>query len=203
MASTTYGATHIVIDDTQGSKKFSGLELEERIHSILIPACRIAGCTFEFGKSRGLRPGHHMSAVLRAYRKMGFIKKLVSKTKGNDEYTVTLRNYPRHSYRNSTHDWRSFAKDIGARVIEDYYDFPISLEDRFSLYAGAKMNYFVANGPMTLCQFSDYPYTAYINPTGVWETYHKDHGWYKTQLPWANKNQKIVWEPWKATSHTS
>lgn len=194
VAATTYGADHVIFDMSEGAKKFKGLELEERIHSILIPACEIAGVTWEFGKSEGLKPGHHMSAVLRAYKKMGFIKKLVSRTKGKDKYTVTLRHYNRHEERNSTEDWRAFAKDIGARVIEDYYDVPISLEDRFSLYAGAKMNYFVANGPMTLCQFSDYPYTAYINPKGVWETYHKEHGWYKTQLPWANKNQKIVWK---------
>lgn len=193
VAATTYGADHIIFDLQNGSKKFHGQELEERIHSILIPACKIVGVSFDFTESRGITPGHHMSSVLKAYREKGFIRKLISKTKGSDRFTVTIRHYHRHPERNTGDEWRVFAKKIGARVIEDYYDEPIDLAERFSIYAGAEMNYFGQNGPLSLCLFSDYPYTAYIKPVGRWETYHKEHGWYNEQLPWANENQKIIW----------
>lgn len=205
VAATTYGASHIVIDP-ESAKKFKGLELEERIHSILIPACQLLGCSYEFGKVRGLTPGHHMSAVLRAFKHKGFIRKFESQVFGNFRYTVTLRNYSRHPERNSNDSWRAFAKEIKAKVIEDYYDEPITLKERLFLYAGARMNFFGQNGPLALCLFSDYPYTAFIPAEGRWETYHKEHGWYKTQLPWAKDNQRILWEPFsceKAISLTS
>jgi hypothetical protein len=193
VAATTLGADHIILDTTQGVKKFKGEELEERIHSIILPAIKLTGCSYEFAASRGIAPGHHMSAVLKTYAEKGFIKKLISPSKGREKFTVTLRNYHRHSERNTNDEWREFAHEIGAHVIEDYYDVPISLEERFALYAGAEMNYFGQNGPMVLCLFSDYPYTAYLPAKGVWKEYHQRHGWYKTQLPWANKNQKVIW----------
>jgi hypothetical protein len=193
VTATTYGVDHIVFDITQGSTKFKGQELEERIHSILIPACKLAGCSYEFGPFTGETFGYHISSVLKAYKEKGFIKKLVSPVKGSDRFTVTLRNYERHPEKNTNDEWREFGKRIGARIIEDYYDVPISLEERFSLYAGAEMNYFGQNGPAILCLLSDYPYTAYLPVKGKWESYHRVHGWYKEQLPWANENQKVIW----------
>lgn len=192
-AATTLGADNIVIDLTNGSSKFSGKELEERIHSILIPACKIAGVGCEFSHARGIDPGYHLSAVLDAYAKTGRIKKLVSSTKIVEKYTVTLRNCHRHIERNTDDSWVRFAKSIGARIIHDYYDVPISLEERFALYAGAEMNFFCANGPLAMCLFSDYPYRAFIPAQGKWTEYHKKHGWYKIQLPWASENQTVVW----------
>lgn len=200
VAATTLGADHIILDMTHGTKKFKGDELEERIHSIILPAIKIAGCSHEFAASRGISPGHHISAVLGAYKEKGFIKKLASKSKGSERFTVTLRNYRRHPERNTSDEWREFAIELGARIIEDYYDVPISMEERFALYAGAEMNYFGQNGPVALCLFSDYPYTAYIPTQGVWKEYHQQHGWYKTQLPWANENQKVIWSEFSSVS---
>lgn len=199
VAATTNGVDQIVFDLSQGAKKFKGLELEERIHSILIPACKIAGVAWSFGKCDWYPP-YHMSAVLDAYKKHGFIKKLRSESKGGARATVTLRNYERHPEKNSSEEWRKFANRIGALVIEDYYDRPISLEERFSLYAGAEMNYFGQNGPLALCLFSDYPYTAYIPAKGRWEVYHKEHGWYRNQLPWANEKQKVIWSEFSSAT---
>src|SRR4029077_12471548 len=203
VSATTYGVEHIYLSHSDESTKFNGKELKRRIDSILIPACEIAGVTWEMGAGKGLEVGYHMSSVLKAYEEKGFIKKLVSKKKGSEKYTVTIRNYNRMEGRNSVPAWRDFAQDIGALVIEDYYDKPIDLKERFALYAGAEMNYFVANGPLAMCLFSDYPYTAYIPVSDPkWANYHKEHGWYLKQLPWANEKQTIEWARWKATSPT-
>src|SRR4029077_2544614 len=79
---------------------------------------------------------------------------------------------------------------------------PISLQDRMSLYDGAKCNLFVANGPATLAWFSDAPWLMFGKPDP------NDHyfpntpdGWKNftgldvgEQFPWARPDQRIVWE---------
>lgn len=193
VAAATFGATHITLNDAVIKGKYAKYETERRLKSIVEPACTLAGCTFDYGYSGGIDPGYHISAVLKAYQETGGIKKLhtVKPAAGND-YTVTIRNSDRYPQRNSGKYWRRFAEEIGAVVIEDYGDAPIHMHDRMALYAGARMNYFVANGPMVLCFFSDYPFTAFMK--NVDRDYHARHGFHVgTQLPWCGKNQRLIW----------
>jgi hypothetical protein len=194
VAAKTLGAKHILFDDLNGYRpKFSKSDTLARVESILKPACALAGCTYDFGRDKGLDPGYHMSAVLKLYKQVGRIEKLKSVLPPKDvKYTVTLRNTKRYEYRNSGPDWRRFAEEMGAFVIEDFGDNPVSLHERMALYAGAKMNFFVANGPVTLCLLSDYPYMAFMK--NVNDAYHAEQGWERgSQLPWRVKDQHLIW----------
>lgn len=196
LCAATHGADHIVLDESGGYKKFKGDALKERMTSIIEPSCALAGCGFSYsskGKCEGPRFGYHVSLLLKTYADFGKIVKLSSVLPaGSEEFTVTLRSYERHPERNSGGDWRKFAKDIGAMLIEDYSVGKMPLHKRMALYAGARMNYFVVNGPCSLALFSDYPYTVFMKNINV--DYHLRHGWYRTQLPWARGPQKCVWD---------
>lgn len=195
VAASTRGADHVLFDKSNGiRKKYTDEHTEQRIKTILEPACALAGCTFECGSGEGLDPGYHVQAVLKAFAELGRIKKLISVLPArNERYTVTLRNSQRKPQRNSNREeWLRFAKEIGAFVIEDYSDKPIHLHERMAYYAGAKMNYFVANGPTLLCMYSDLPYTAFIS-SKVNEQYHREQGWYKQDLPFALPTQHAIW----------
>ena len=195
VAAATLGSKHIIFDDTRGYRaKFSKSETLRRVESILVPACALAGCTHSFGSGSGRDPGYHISTVLKVYREQGRLEKLRSVLPAKQEkYTVTLRKSKRYPERNSDEQsWRRFASEVGAIVIDDYDAKPIHLHERMALYAGAEMNYLVANGPIGLLMFSDYPYTAFMK--NVNPAYHKEHGWQVgTQLPWANERQRFVW----------
>lgn len=195
VAAATRGADHIVFDRTNGLvKKYPDVQAEVRIQSILEPACALAGCSFEHGtKKQGIDTGYHISAVLKAFDEFGKIKKLTTVLPPKEvRYTVTLRNMIRCKERNSNkEEWLRFAKQIGAHVIEDWFDKPIHLHERMAYYAGAKMNYFVANGPGILCECSDYPYTVFLK--GISKNYHEQCGWYKRDLPFAASNQHVLW----------
>lgn len=194
VAAKTLGATEIVLDDTKGySPKFSPEETARRMKSIVEPACVLAEVAFRYGEPKTQNPincGYGLHAPMKAFKKTGSIAKLKAVKPRACEATVTLRNQPRHEHRNSNREaWLRLAKEVGAVVIEDYSDAPISLSDRMALYAGAKMNYFSSNGPSVLCFFSDYPYTAIIprvesdafdqtkNPLG--------------KFPWATDKQRV------------
>lgn len=196
VAARTMGATRISFDTSSVRPKFTPYETQKRIASILIPACELAGCDYTFDKgSKYIDPGYHMDVLIKTFHAYGKLEKLKSVLPpGNERYTVTLRNSSRYPQRNSGDDWRRFAKEIGAFVIEDYGDEPIDLRKRMALYAGAEMNYFVANGPMMLCVCSDYPFTAFMK--NVDEKYHAEHGFpVGSQLPWLTDKQRFVWLP--------
>lgn len=198
VAAATLGANHVVFDDRNGYRaKFKKWETEERVRSILEPACALAGMSFSWNDAEddAIDPGYHISAVIRAHEAKGRLEKLQSVLPpAKARYTVTIRNSLRYRERNSDVEaWSRFARDIGALVIEDYADKKIHLHDRMALYAGSEMNYLVANGPIGLLMFSDYPYTAFMK--NVNPAYHKEHNWpVGAQLPWANERQRFIWE---------
>lgn len=114
---------------------------------------------------------------------------------GPHKYTVTLRQTSHRPEKNSDDAvWREFARKIGAHVIEDTARKPIGLFERVALYAGAKGNFGVVNGPMGLLSLTPYPMTMFCDP----ETTAKgmaEHGVnvgesYGYCLP----HQRMVWE---------
>ena len=70
--------------------------------------------------------------------------------------------------------------------------------DRMKLYAGAEMNLFVSNGPLTLCVFSEAPYLC-MRTIGKEEDPNNSPRWMKKvlgiepgfQYPWANSRQRL------------
>lgn len=194
VSATTLGATRIALDTTHISGKFSREDTQRRIENILIPGCELAGVEVCISSEGEDIANYHISALIDAYNRVGTLKKLKSVLPpGNERYTVTLRDYDRYPRRNSNREnWLKFAKTIGARVIDDWYLCPIGLHERMALYAGAEMNFHVANGPAILCYLSDAPITAFLK--NVDADYHARHGFpVGSQLPWLNKNQRFVW----------
>jgi hypothetical protein len=113
----------------------------------------------------------------------------------SERYTVTLRQTFRKPERNSDEFiWREFARRIGAYVIEDHSVEPISLYDRMALYAGAKMNFGIPNGPMGLLYLTEYPFMIFSEPE-ITSKGFAGHGIkVGDQLPTALRGQTLVWE---------
>ena len=114
------------------------------------------------------------------------------------KYTVTLRQQKRKStFRNSNEPaWRTFAREIGAVIIEDYDVKPICIHERMALYAGAVMNFGVSNGPMVMCSLSPYPCMSFAWGRGsdqreVLRKYGMPFG---TNAPWCGPNQYTFWD---------
>ena len=192
----TLDATEVVFDErTIKSTKWDIEESQRRIKNILKPGCAFAGMPFRsmhgFGPCTGDDIGSHMlqGLVGKPFRRLRTVK-----PRGSARYTVTLRETRHVPHRNSNIDrWRAFAKRIGAVVIEDYRIKPMHIHDRMALYAGAEMNFGVTNGPMGMLYLTDYPYMVFdclTNAKGF-----ASHGIeIGGQVPWANKNQRLVWD---------
>jgi len=153
------GATAFVINENVTDK-----ETLRRIESIILPGAELFGLPISFGEggnrflidhSYRWRLRHFVDWIKKGNK---FTRLKSIKPAASERYTVTIRNSRVDKFRNSNMIiWRKFAKNIGAYVIEDYYDKPISLHDRMALYAGAEMNFGVWSGPMSLITFTDYP----------------------------------------------
>lgn len=82
-----------------------------------------------------------------------------------EQFTVTIRDTFRNIHKNSDRDlWEKFAARIGAYVIDDHSKKPMDLHDRIALYAGAKMNFGVVNGPLAALYYSPYPFAISCDP---------------------------------------
>lgn len=154
------GATEIVFDTRRWkTTKWREAAVRKRFESILLPGPALAGLPCSIGKESDMRVGGHIRDLLMHCLHGGTFQCLKSVLPAiRERYTVTLRNTERWPERNGNEaDWRAFAAEIGARVIEDYDVKPISLHERMALYAGAEMNFFTNNGPAILCMLSEYP----------------------------------------------
>ena len=154
------GATEVVFDTSNPSTGKWPLDtVKRRFDSILWPGPALLGMPASLGTNGRQFGGYHqrdLVALARTGAKLPRLRSVLPPAK--ERYTVTLRKTQRVPERNSNDDdWRTFAAEIGARVIEDYEVEPIHLHERMSLYAGAEMNFFVTNGPVMLCFLSEYP----------------------------------------------
>lgn len=153
------GAKTIAFDTRNPkSSKFTQEEIARRYESILKPGPALLGMgSIESPEGQNIKGGQQ--ELVDHCKAGGTFPRLKSVLPpGKEKYTVTLRNTRRWPNRNSREaDWRTFAAEIGARVIEDYDVEPMHLHERMALYAGAEMNFFVTNGPVMLCFLSEYP----------------------------------------------
>lgn len=189
------GATKIVIDRSQPKiNKFPVPEVALRFESIIEPGPALAGLPMRFGDSRP----HVAGSAFELFPWVGAgkpIERLHSIKEPVDvKYTVTLRHSHRVPGRNSDDvAWRSFAEEIGATVIDDYYVRPIHLHDRVALYAGAKMNFVINSGISLLLSLTRYPVTSFV-------TSASHRGLAKLgilpgmKFPWMLETQQMIWE---------
>lgn len=155
------GGAQSVCFDVRAPKsgKFTPDEIRRRYESILKPGPALLGMK-GFEGTEGAQYGPYLQDdLIRLVRGGLKIPRLKSPLPpGKEKYTVTLRNTRRWPNRNSREaDWRTFAAEIGARVIPDYDDEPIGLHERLALYEGAEMNFFDTNGPVMLCFMGEAP----------------------------------------------
>ena len=192
---SAHGADHVIFTFSKGDfvPKYPRKVAEERLESILKPACALWGMTYSFGNGEGIDPGYEWGKLIKTYHQLGRIGKPKSVLEPKKEkYTVTIRNYDRFEKRNSLKDaWLRFADEIGAFVIDEWYDKPLDLQERMAYYAGAEMNFSVGNGPASLFLFSDLPYRLFMKTD--YEYLERQGLPFGSQFPWANENQKIVW----------
>jgi hypothetical protein len=188
-----FGMTHVVFDvRNPKTNKWTPQQVWGRLQSILIPAALLGGLTVSIGTDGVKTSTPYMTGFVKWWRDGGRFDRIESPMKGTDSYTVTLRKTQRSPNRDSDEEvWREFAKRIGARVIEDFDVQPISLFERFSIYAGAKMNYGICNGPLFMLTLSPYPVAMFAAVDS--DSMHR-----KAKLkvgepfPWALPNQYLI-----------
>src|SRR5262245_19253283 len=191
------GATEIVVDPSNPkTSKMSMDDISRYLRSVIVPGAALARVPLSIKAGVG---GMTASArdLIPWVRAGNSFKRLESvKPPGNAKYTVTLRNHKRAQNRNSNIPaWRQFAKEIGAEVIEDYADRPLHLHDRMALYAGAKMNFTVCNGPAGLLALTAYPQRMFVPNKSSRNAQLK----FGVQLeaerwPWMLPSQRLVWQ---------
>lgn len=190
------GADRICFDIANPKlKNFTYDDVVRRFHSIVEPGPILAGLEYFYGDVRS--PLQATASQLLPWYKSGrrFKKLKTVKPPVKCDYTVTIRNNAAGARARDSNDvWYEFAAKIDAVLIPDYYDKPIHLHDRMALYAGAKMNFGVCNGPVHLISLTDYPVAMFVNGASArrsqtrWglPTGHK--------LPWMSGRQHLIWK---------
>ena len=125
--------------------------------------------------------------------------------------TLTLRDQDTDPARNSDLTaWDQLALTLDGRFayirLEDtqqalqrsYGNFPeTDIDLRLALYEQAAMNLIGNNGPQELLKFSDAPYLIFNLGIESWREHFRKyfHMEFGDQLPWANKNQRLIYKP--------
>lgn len=194
------GATHVQFrTEKVKTTKWPEAQVMERYHTILRPGPALAGMDvvdrpFVEGKDHAMATPHLRDLVHRM-KVDGFKPwRLVSvfPPAPGVRYTVTMRGTGRSLKRNSDEKtWREFAAEIGATVIEDHAMQATPLHWRMALYAAARMNYGVVNGPMHMLSFSIYPMAMFDCQNS--KDFARNDLPPGSAYPWAAKDQHFVW----------
>jgi hypothetical protein len=185
----------------------------KRWANICIPICKLAGIPFSVGGPlQGDVLGYGTGQVENLFKKQGRVIKL----KPTFEYprkgyvTITMRESFRNKWRDSNRaEWAKIGEWLAKRgeeviVLEECERQPLCVEERMAIYANAKMNLAVGNGPMVLCWLSEAPYLSFQlpKPEGKEKEYAQlVEQWTRlgfpvgSQLSFRNPKQEIVWGP--------
>lgn len=193
------GATEICLDVENPKIKGSLTvpETMQRFHSIIEPGAALAGLPSRIGK--GKNGPDIFGPLLNDWIRSGkrFVRLKSPKHPVEVDFTVTIRHHHlqgMHVRDSNREVWTKFAEQIGAVVIDDWYDKPIHLHDRMALYAGAKMNFGVCNGPVHLISLTPYPVAMFVNTeTNRW-TQHRRGINTGEKYSWMLDNQHLIWE---------
>lgn len=161
---TAHGAKHVRLVLTNGwkPKNYNKKQAVERFISIVEPAAAFYGLDYSVGERRGIEYGHMLGSAIEAYQKLGRIGKIKLPCRASNYITITMRKSRTPERDSNEAEWLKFASRLQCQsvIIPDWDERPISLEQRWDLYANAKMNFMVINGPLTLCLHSDAPYLS-------------------------------------------
>lgn len=189
------GANEIIIStENLRSKKWPIAETLQRLENYILPGPALAGLPCGLGR-QGKDVGSYSMAALAMLAGRSFRRLKSVLPPRNERFTVTMRQTFHNTQKNSDDQiWRTFAREIGARVIEDHSIEPIGLHERMALYAGAEMNFGVPNGPMALLTLSDYPMTMMCDPATTAKGFAGHGIAVGEQIPYALRHQRLVWE---------
>jgi len=185
----------------------------KRWANICIPICKLAGLPFSVG---GPLPGDVLGYATGHIESLFKKTRRIKKLQPTYEYpkkgyvTITMRESFRNKWRDSNREeWAKIAEWLVKRgeeiiVLEECEKQPLCVEERMSIYANAKMNLAVGNGPMVLCWLSEAPYLSFQlpKPPGAERAYNQlVEQWTRlgfpvgSQLSFRNEKQEIVWGP--------
>jgi len=191
------GATEIAFKiEPMNQGKWPIAESLKRFKNYIWPGCALAGLPCSVKNEGNGEIGSVLMCDLLADLAPGKqMPRLVTvKPPGLARYTVTIRETFRNVHKNSDRDlWLAFAERIGAHVFEDDTRVKTELHDRVAICAGARMNYGVTNGPLSLLYYTPYPFTMFCDPIGTKKSFsgHKINP--GDQLPIFLPKQKFVW----------
>ena len=197
----------------------SAADRARMLEHVMRPLVEMLGGTVEEGDEGQTHP-YIMSHVLRLHRLGGVRPDFLANAQPQERgyVTITLREAAYWPQRNSDWDaWSLFAMRLereGERIVwvrdtakadvalpPKMQAAPTASKDvraRAALYAGAKVNYFVNNGPAMLCIMSGAPYRIF---KPVCDAPACSEDWWTRsvgvspgyQFPWATTDQRIVW----------
>lgn len=199
---TTLGAKHVrfVLNNGWKDKDYNKKQAVERFLRIVEPAASLYGLDYSVGERRGIEYNHILLAAVETFLKHGRLGKIERPCKASDYVTITLRKSRCPERDSKDGEWRKFAERLDCQtvILEDGETHPIALDYRWDLYANAKMNFMVINGPLTLCLHSDAPYlcmrtigganSGSTSPQMITRLTGITPGF---QFPWAVANQRL------------
>lgn len=161
---TAGGAKHVRFVLGQGwkPKNYTEKQAVERFISIVEPAVSLYGVDYSVGDRRGIEYGHMLGTAIDRYKRIGTIGKVGVICEPQDYITITFRKSRTPERDSNEAEWLKFAERCGtkAMILADWDEQKIGLHDRMRLYARAKMNFMVINGPLALCIHSNAPYLS-------------------------------------------
>ncbi len=204
---------HFIIDGPIAAWKYPAEVAWQRFGTMMVPMTKLAGLAYSVGERKSGNEYPYLAGALNAlYKQTGRIEKLkpTRKAESLGHVTITLRESFRNKYRNSNlAAWMKFEKYLQSNgeqvvVFPECEHAPINLEYRMSMYAAASMNMGIANGPMSLCLYSEAPYISLNQtpevPTGEKAQYdqvkllHAQGFPPGSQFAFRNKRQVLVYE---------
>ena len=155
-----FGCKHVRFVLNAGWKPKNYERPVNRFLAIVEPAVALYGMDYSVGERRGIEINHMLRAAIETYKHKGCIGKMAYPCEARDYITITLRKSRNPERDSNEPEWMRFAEICGEKtvIIPDSETEPLPLAKRMMLYAGAKMNFMVMNGPATLCFHSDAPY---------------------------------------------
>ncbi len=198
---TGLGMKHVRFVLGQGWKRknYTTHQAVDRFISIVEPSVGLYGIDYSVGERYGLEINHLLVTATIFYRNFGRIGKIKRPCNPQNYITITLRKSRNPERDSKTDEWLEFAKRQKCEVIvlKDWDEQKVTLEERWKLYANAKMNLGVINGPMTLLFHSDAPYIC-MRTIGCDQSMSTSPAFSRIngitpgfQFPWAIKNQRL------------
>jgi hypothetical protein len=181
-------------------KWLDSAETYKRLRHYITPGFALARMPWSFSEEGDREIGSHLHSALVAdmQRLRCDLPRLETVLPpGRERFTVTIRHNEWKPERNSDGElWREFARRIGAYVFEEHDERPVPLHQRVAIYAGAKMNFGVPNGPLSLLWWTRYPVSMFCDPfnTVMLKDWRRQGMVPGDQVPWFLPNQRLIWE---------